>query len=434
MTSNNIIAIEEIKFRKDLYPRIETDPLTVQKYAEDLEVLPPIEINQNHELIDGWHRWTAHKKEKAETIRCIITETKNEAEFLELAIERNATHGLQLSQRDKEKMTGRLYSAFLRDNPTKEQCTAYKERLATKVLKCGSRSIERWTARDDKDHEQDLQEIAFTAWLANSTQEQIAELTGWDQTKVSKFMISRQMAKNHKPIANYAETDEQGNLRFQIPIYNVWKRQEKSNGSKHPGNTESKWLDNLLYLYTQPFDLIVDPFAGGGSTIDVCRRRFRRYWVSDRKPVEEREQDIRQHDLTEGLPAIHNWKDVRLVYLDPPYWAQAKGKYGDDPTDLSNMDLEAFNGSLSGIIKAFAKKLSDAYIALVIQPTQWNTPGRQFTDHVGDMLQLVKLPVDMRFSVPYESQQCTPQMVDWAKTNRRCLVLTREIIVWKVNG
>lgn len=52
--------VSDITFREDLYPRIETSAITVQKYAEDLDVLPPIEINQNNELIDGWHRWTAH--------------------------------------------------------------------------------------------------------------------------------------------------------------------------------------------------------------------------------------------------------------------------------------------------------------------------------------------------------------------------------------
>lgn len=96
------------------------------------------------------------------------------------------------------------------------------------------------------------------------------------------------------------------------------------------------------------------------------------------------------------------------------------------------MPLDEFNKTLSGIITGFAKKLNDAYIALIIQPTQWNAPNREFTDHVGDMLRAVKLPVDMRYSVPYESQQCNAQMVDWSKDNKRCLVLTREIVVWKV--
>ena len=78
--------VSEIIFRKDLYPRIETNAVTVQKYAEDLEVLPPIEVNQNSELIDGWHRWTAHKKAKVEEIKVTVTKTGSDAELLELAI------------------------------------------------------------------------------------------------------------------------------------------------------------------------------------------------------------------------------------------------------------------------------------------------------------------------------------------------------------
>ncbi len=133
-----------------------------------------------------------------------------------------------------------------------------------------------------------------------------------------------------------------------------------------------------------------------------------------------------------------HWKDVGLVYLDPPYWRQAAGQYSRDPTDLANMSLEDFNKKLSGLIHALASKIKSskrekpAYIALVIQPTQWNAPGRQFTDHVGDMLRAVNLPVEMRIFAPYETQQCNAQMVKWAKANKKCLVLTREIIVWSV--
>lgn len=129
---------------------------------------------------------------------------------------------------------------------------------------------------------------------------------------------------------------------------------------------------------------------------------------------------------------------MALVYLDPPYWRQAAGQYSDDATDLANVDLATFNRYLAGIIKGFCAKLRDSarttpgYVALIIQPTQWKADNRQFTDHVGDMLRLVTYPVHMRFSAPYESQQCTPQMVNWAKENRRCLVLSREIIVWEV--
>jgi hypothetical protein len=73
----------------------------------------------------------------------------------------------------------------------------------------------------------------------------------------------------------------------------------------------------------------------------------------------------------------------------------------------------------------------EARIALIIQPTQWKADDRKYTDHVLDMDKLVSLPVDMRVSVPYESQQCNAQMVEWAKENKTCLVLTREIIIWR---
>jgi len=272
----------------------------------------------------------------------------------------------------------------------------------------------------------------FDLWLACHTQEEIAEAEDVPQQtvadRISSFTENGNIAKFGKTTQAAADhlTD------FDPPIYNVWKQQTKSEGSSHFGNSEVRWLDNLLYLYTNPFDIVVDPFAGGGSTIDICKKRLRRYFVSDRKPIVEREKEIRLHDITDGLPKLPRWQDVRLVYLDPPYWKQAEGQYSGDATDLANMPLDEFNDKLSGLINAFGKKLTNAYIALIIQPTQWKTDNHMgFVDHVGDMLRMVKLPVDMRYSVPYESQQCTAQMVEWSKENRRCLVLTREIVVWR---
>lgn len=425
MPSAKSIDVSGVVFREDLYPRIETSATTVQKYAEDLSVLPPIEVNQNNELIDGWHRWTAHKKAKAETIPIIVTKTKSEAEFLELAIERNASHGLQLSQSDKRDMARRIYGSTAEKE--RDSC---KKRLAT-ILSVSDRTIRDWLSRMDKDAKEARDRRIFELWLACWTQQEIAEELDCSQQEVTKQIETFTTNGNSAVYGKTQQAAADHATEFDPPIYNVWKQQEKSNGSAHFGNTEVRLLDNLLYLYTSPFDVVIDPFAGGGSTIDLCRKRFRRYFVSDRKPIVEREKDIRLHDLTDGLPKPPQWKDVKLVYLDPPYWKQAEGEYSKDATDLANMTLDDFNESLSKIIKGFAAKLSDAYIALVIQPTQWRAPDRDFTDHIADMLRLVKLPVEMRYSVPYESQQCTAQMVEWAKENKRCLVLTREIIVWR---
>jgi hypothetical protein len=76
------VKVAEVIFREDLYPRLEKSAATVQKYAEDLSVLPLIEINQDKILIDGWNRWMAHKQVGAEFIYAFVTETKNAGEIL----------------------------------------------------------------------------------------------------------------------------------------------------------------------------------------------------------------------------------------------------------------------------------------------------------------------------------------------------------------
>jgi len=431
---NDTRLLTEIVFREDLYPRLERNPETVQKYADDLTVLPPIEVNQHNILIDGWHRWTAHKKAAALTIPVSVTETVSEAHLLELAIARNAAHGLQLSQADKQSMARKIY------NGTPEKERTEKKRELARILSVSASTVQSWLSRIDKDTKDARNKRIFDKWLACWTQEEIAASENIHKDTVSEicrdFPDLEKSDKSRATLATYAEPD------WTPPIYNVWKQQTQTAGVKHFGNSEIRWLDNLLYLYTEPFDVVFDPFAGSGSTIDLCKRRSRRYYVSDRKPIVER-ADVRTHDLldTAGrvqLPTVPRWKDVSLVYLDPPYWKQAAGQYSQDATDLANVPLPQFNTALSGIVKALAAKLTGtprtrpAYIALIIQPTQWKAEGRQYVDHIGDMLRLVNLPVDMRYSVPYESQQCNAQMVEWAKGARRCLVLTREIIVWEV--
>lgn len=417
------INVSDVVFREDLYPRIDHNPLTVQKYAEDLDVLPPIEVNQHRELIDGWHRWTAHRKNDAEKIRAIVTITTSDAHLLELAIERNATHGLQLSQADKKDMAVRIYAS----TPTKERDE--KKKHLAKILSVSDRTVRDWLARTDKDSKEARNRRIFERWLACWTIDEIAEAEGIDRDTVDG--ISRKLAdlpKSDQSLADHADE------AFQVPLYNVWKQQDKTAGSSHFGNSDVRWVDNLLYMYTKPFDIVVDPFGGGGSSIDICKKRLRRYFVSDRKPIVEREKEIRKHDLTDGLPPLHKqaWKDVRLVYLDPPYWKQAEGRYSDDPTDLANVSLDDFHDRLAATIAAFLKKLSGGgHVALILQPTQWKAPERAYIDHVAEMLRRVNAPIAMRIQAPYESQQCTPQMVEWAKEQRQVLVLSREIVVWR---
>ena len=427
MTTNgnghNKLKLEEVIIRDDLYPRLDTSPHIIEVYRENIEVLPPIEVNQRNELIDGRHRLTAYKAADHEYIPVTITETGSDAELLLLACQRNASHGQQLASTDKQRMTRSIYErASDKDRP------ALKEELP-KIMSVTPRTISSWVSRIDKDREAELRKRALSLWLACYTQQEIAEFTNFSEGKVNglikEFLTFGKFSESEKTGANFGD--------FTAPIYNVWKNQNKSEGVKHPGNSEPAIVENLLHAYTDPFDVVVDPFAGGGSTIDICKRRFRRYFVSDLTPIVSREREIRQHDITDGLPKLPQWKDVKLVYLDPPYWKQAEGWYSDSPSNLANMEADDFHKTVGKIINGFAGKLqAGAKIALLMQPTQWKAPERGFVDHTLLISKAVDLPIIQRVQCPYESQQATAQMVEWAKANRQWLVLSRELTIWEV--
>ena len=416
------VKVSDIVFRDDLYPRIQPDSSTIQRYAEDLEVLPPIEVNQNKELIDGYHRWTAHRKMEAELISVFITHTSTENEFLQLAIERNSKHGYQLSARDKKKMAVRLYAGG----------TGFDKSVIAKTLSISEKSVSRYVSDIDKQLREERNQKILDMWLACYSQEEIAEVVGVSHTTVSRaiesFVQNGQLSKMHKTF----DTDPD----FTPPLYNVWTFAKKSNAVSHFGNSEQRIVDNLLYLYTEPLDIVLDVFAGGGSTIDVCKNRGRRYWVSDRKPIVERENDIRKWDINDGLPPLDNrWSDVSLTYLDPPYWKQAENQYSTDSEDLANMPLNKFTDVLAGLVNDIANKQSKGVIALLIQPTQWKTDGREFADHITDLIKAVDskhLILENRVSCPYSTEQYNAQQVNWAKEHKKLLVITRELIVWRL--
>lgn len=420
------IKLSTLIFDEEIYPRTQHDPALVQTYAETLDEIEAlgrfVVVSTEHKILDGKHRWLAYRKrfegKDDPEIKAYRYPIQGWLEEFKLAHELNATHGHQTSMAEKERGAKRFYNYGV---------TSYDE--IASWLHVSKATISAWLARTVKEERDRRNEKIRELWMACERQEAIAEACGCSVMTVNGIVqdFYKRVSENQtvKAAASHA-TD------FEPPLYNIWKQQDKTTGITHFGNSEVRWIDNLLYGYTEPLGIVVDPFAGSGSTIDICKKRWRRYWASDRKPIIEREEEIRCWDITEGLPKIPRWQDVQLVYLDPPYWKQAEGQYSDDPTDLANMEIDDFTQTLAKVITQFGKKLPPkAAIALLLQPTQWNAPDHHYTDHIADVLRRVKLPLHMRFSCPYESQQCTAQMVEWAKATRQCLVLTRELIVWR---
>ena len=418
------IKVTDVVFRKDLYPRMvsDHDPALVQRYAENLNVLPPIEVNQRYELIDGKHRWLAHDKDGM--IAVTITPTASDAELLELAIRRNASHGYQLSNADKQALAVKLYDlpvdagAYVR---------AAKKQNLSDLLSVDLSTINRWVDRIDQTAAEMRKQQVYRMWLACCTHQEISDALNMGRATVTELLENvgiGDLPNSDKIAANHADG-------FEPQVYNIWTWGRKSNAVSHPGNSEQGIVDELLCRYTKPHGIVVDPFGGGGSTIDVCKKRHRRYWVGDLTPIKERAHEIRQHDIVAGLPRL-GWKDVELAYLDPPYWKQLAGTYSDSPQDLSNMSLDDFHNALAGVIRGLAGRMPNgSHIALLISPTRM-APDYRLHNHTAEMHKRIKLLLDDSVSCPYSTQQYNGTQVNWAKENLKTLPLTRELTVWEV--
>jgi len=422
MTETETRQTNEIIWREDLYPRFEPDPARIQQYAEVLELLPPIEINQHNELVDGYHRWTAYRKEEQETIPVIVTQTANDVELDRLMAKRNADFGIQLKPEEKKRKAKQWFINLGTD-----------EQQIADDLAVTPRTVSRWLADKKRDLKAERDRQIAEMWLACHTEEEIAGTVDVGQSTVNDLVQKLPESDTWQKAVVFSEYQEP---KWKPPIYNIWTFQHKTNHVSHFGNSEQGIVDTLLYLYTEPFDIVVDPFAGGGATIDICKKRLRRYWVSDRKPIVEREREIREWDILEGPPPILDKRrgPTALLYLDPPYWKQAEGKYSEDPQDLANMELDEFYEVLTGFIRACAERMyPGTRIAMLMQPTQWNAPNREEIDHVMDIIQLLPdLRVERRRSCPYPTQQYNPQQVNWSKENKTDLTLTRELITWRI--
>jgi adenine-specific DNA-methyltransferase len=99
--------------------------------------------------------------------------------------------------------------------------------------------------------------------------------------------------------------------------------------AKYIGATPSYVIWNLIERYTKPGDLVVDPFCGSGTTLDVAKDTDRKARGFDVAPYRA---DIERADARK-LPLEHNTAD--LVFMDPPYGDHID--YSDDPSCIGKL-------------------------------------------------------------------------------------------------
>ncbi|MDH5695293.1 MAG: DNA methyltransferase [Dehalococcoidia bacterium] len=102
--------------------------------------------------------------------------------------------------------------------------------------------------------------------------------------------------------------------------------------NKFQGVTPAFIIWNLVQRYTKPGDLVVDPMAGSGTTIDVCKEEGRKVIGYD---IEPKHPEVIQHDAR-SIPLPD--ESVDLVFIDSPYGDNVH--YSDHPDDIGKISAE----------------------------------------------------------------------------------------------
>src|SRR5262245_39902234 len=130
-------------------------------------------------------------------------------------------------------------------------------------------------------------------------------------------------------------TQKKPPLRIQVST--LWDYPSQDYGDTHQGRpgykgaTPSYILWNLLQRYTKEREMVVDPFCGSGTTLDVARDLNRKALGYDVHPTRK---DIFRVDARKLPPELTN--KVDFVFIDPPYSTHLD--YGPDPRDIGKLD------------------------------------------------------------------------------------------------
>lgn len=145
-------------------------------------------------------------------------------------------------------------------------------------------------------------------------------------------------------------------------------------GDQHYAGATPAWIIwNLLERYTRPGDLVIDPMAGSGTTLDVARELERRALGYDVNPTRP---DIFRVDARK-LPLEDAKAD--FVFVDPPYSTHIN--YSDDPRcigKLSAREDDYFQAMRQVIAEIFRIMKDRRYMALYVSDSFQKGKGQPF--------------------------------------------------------
>lgn len=162
------------------------------------------------------------------------TVTKTEAELEIFAVQRNATHGQQLTQEEKKKYAVKWWGVLPDD--------------AIKIaLSIPSRTFEVCTKNRRDEHETQIRKQIYEMYLRCESKDEIADTVDFTTQRVGQI-VKQIIAENenNRKIADsfkFRDFEQEGSA---LRIYDIWNFSKATNEVRHFGNIPPEIIDNLL--------------------------------------------------------------------------------------------------------------------------------------------------------------------------------------------
>jgi len=469
----NVISPDAIVYDKSIYPRSKPSTSTINEYADALASgaqFPPIILEkETNKLLDGYHRWKAYLKCQKPEQYDFLDNEKAKAVPRDIPCEYHTV---------PENITPRLYALYLSSrnglrprNSDKEIIAQeqYNEYPGTPIsiiakyigvsCKTAKKFIESLVAEYEETKRSIVMRLSFLGWsqdeISNSLESIYPNAKGTSQQWVADFLPEngkfQKLVKSdwdkglqpgtvaqrynlpeilawHIGLSEYTDQQRMEKLGIKVQPYDFWNFGKCHDlfGSAYPGRIPGQLVAHVLYHYSDPGAMIVDPMAGSGTTIDVCLAMGRKCYAFDMAP---KRLDIIEHDLKDGW---HNRvKKADLIFWDPPYFSKKDEGYVDG--SISGLDRQEY-------LSFFSERLLEAH-ALVKQGTRlaflmsdWNDEETEtgiFLWDYADIIHASGWELIRQTQVPLSTQSVHPDIVEKFRAAKRQARLARYLLLAK---
>ena len=469
-----LIDLADVVVDLSIYPREKWVSATVNAYIDAIKggaKFPQIILEEStNRLLDGLHRIKAHQKyaemyrekkgntnsddtdpienwsEPVQKIVAIWHVIPDEIPDKLYAASLNSKHGDRIKPAEMRTLTREIYQS----NPD------FKLKTVKEFLDLSIGTVHGYVADILAQRKEEQKMTALRLHLLGRTQEEIGDVVGMSQQNIANFlqgfselkkMVKNLIAEGHPhtdiakrynmplilvwalDLADRSDEQRMERLKIKVQPYDVWNFNGVNDlfGAQYPGRIPGDLIAHVLYFFTEPSAMVVDPMVGGGTTLDVCLALGRKCYGYD---IENRyaRSDVIEHNLKDGW---HNrLKKADMIFWDPPYFEKMDEGYGEESiSKLSREEYLEFFGQRF----AEAAKVTKKGTKLAFLMSDWddNTGDREGI-FLWDYSQLIKdagWHILRHIQTPLPTQQVHADIVNKFRKARRLARLERYLFI-----